>query len=302
MLPPEAGNTDGLPFEPHNDWFNIATESQIIEAMKRWFLDRYEDPANETPWDGEDKEYVFVWGGPYHPSEELYGRFGEIVDSGLIEELVHELLLDVGYDWAPIQHEGYDYDDYYVSHLIVTNRNDPYKFLNERIEEIFELLKASNVGGRNEMLLHQMAHSSLIAALEAYLADTVSYWVVKDGRALRRFISTNKDFQNLSLTVAELFERLDSLDTEVKKYLVDFVWHRLDKVKPMLISGLEITVPEIGALLKEILIRHDIVHRAGRRQDGEIIDLSKDDLHRLRGLILQFSDEIEKELKVRFPK
>lgn len=300
ILPPEAGNLDAIPFEPNNDWLSTASGEQQFEAMQRWFLDRYEDPVNETPWDGEDKRYMFVWGGPYDPNEVLQTRFSGIVDNAVLQKLVEELWRDVGDEWAPIYHEGFEYDEY-VSHLIVTDRHDPYRFLNERISEVFSVLEASQLNDRNRQLLHQMAHSSLIAALEAYLADTVSYWVGNDDRVLRRFITTNKDFQEKSLTVSQLFERLENLTVEVKKYLAEFVWHRLDKVKPVIMNGLDIPVPDIGPLVKEVLVRHDIVHRAGRGRDGEIVDLSIHDLNRVKEYIEQFSFGIEEELLKRFP-
>ncbi len=298
-LPPEAGNDD-IPFEPDDEWLASARKELQIAAMRRWFLDRYENPANETPWDSEDKEYVFIWGGPYDPNDEIQARFGNIVDFETMWDLIEDLWREVGDEWAPTQHEGIDYEDY-VSELVVVCRDDPHRFLEERIAEIFAVLDASALDGANVRLLHQMAHSSLIAALEAYLSDTVSYWVDKDERALRRFVSTNKDFQSRSLTVAELFERLDKFGGELKTYLADFVWHRLDKVKPMLASGLEIRVPEIGDLMKEVKVRHDIVHRAGRRPDGSLVELSSEDLCCVRDGIRQFSGEIEEELVRRFP-
>lgn len=299
-LPSEAGGFDSGLFEPDDDWLRSAPKELQIAAMRRWFLDRFEDPANDTPWDGEDKEYVFVWGGPYDPNDEIQSRFSSIVEFKTMWELIEDLWRDVGDKWAPIQHESIDYDEY-VSHLIVVDRCDPHRFLEERIGDIFAVLDASTLDGANCRLLHQMAHSSLIAALEAYLADTVSYWVGKNERTLRRFVSTNKDFQTRSLTVAELFERLENLGAEVKTYLVDFVWHRLDKVKPMLTSGLEIRVPEIGDLMKEVKVRHDIVHRAGRCADGSLVELSNEYLHRVRDTIRQFSQGIEEELVRRFP-
>ena len=78
QLPREAGDFDSGPFEPNDEWLTSAPKELQIAAMRRWFLDRYEDPANETPWDGEDKAYVFVWGGPYDPNDEIQDRFGGI--------------------------------------------------------------------------------------------------------------------------------------------------------------------------------------------------------------------------------
>lgn len=299
-LPAEAGSDDNGPFEPNDDWLKKAPKNQQIAAMRRWFLDRYEDPANQTPWDGENKEYVFIWGGPYDPNEEIQSRFDHVVQIQTMQSLISELWQDVGNAWVPVEHEGVDYDDY-VSHLVVLDRNDPRRFLAQRIDEVFAVVSASTLDGANAQLLHQMAHGSLIAALEAYLADTVTYWVENDDLALRKFISTNKDFQAKSLTVAALFDRLEKIKDEVKAYLADFIWHRLDKVKPMLTSGLEIKVPDIGALMKEVILRHDIVHRAGRKADGSLVELSRDDLNRVRGLLEGFVAEIEIELLRRFP-
>jgi len=64
-LPREAGRHDDMGFEPNDVWLGSAGEELQIEAMRQWFLDRYEDPVMETPWDSESKSYVFVWGGPY---------------------------------------------------------------------------------------------------------------------------------------------------------------------------------------------------------------------------------------------
>ena len=69
----------------------------------------------------------------------------------------------------------------------------------------------------------------------------------------------------------------------------------------MLISGLGIEVPDIGDLVKEVLVRHDIVHRAGRKVDGTVIDLSADDVLRVRDLVRGFADQVEEQLQVQYP-
>lgn len=298
-LPPGAGNVDGLPFEPNDEWLASAEGDQQIAAMRRWFLDRYEDPANETPWDGEDKTYVFIWGGPYDPNDEIQERFGGIVPYETMHELIQELWRDVGDEWAPIEHEGVDYE----RHLqrTVYDRYDPARFLDERLDQIDAVLGAVSEAGEVRQLVHQMAHSSLIAALEAYLSDTMSFWATSNEEILRRVVATNKDFQAMRLSVAELFQRLDGLKDEIKSYFDGFMWHRLDKVKPMMASGLGIEVPDIGGLVQEVLVRHDIVHRAGRGVDGTLVDLSAEDVLRVRDLVQGFADQVEEQLKRRFP-
>lgn len=151
ILPPEAGTTYLGPFEPNDEWLATASKELQIEAMRRWFLDRYEDPANETPWDGEDKQYVFVWGGPYDPNDEIQSRFSGVVQFETMRELITNLWREVGDEWAPIHHEGGDYEDY-VGHRIVVNRDDPLRFLEERIAEILAVLDAVTLDGTKRRL------------------------------------------------------------------------------------------------------------------------------------------------------
>jgi hypothetical protein len=79
------------------------------------------------------------------------------------------------------------------------------------------------------------------------------------------------------------------------------IWHRLDKIKPMVQAGLDIAVPDIGELMREVVIRHDIVHRAGRTRDGNVVSVSADDVRRVRDVVASFAQAIETELGRRFP-
>ncbi len=114
-------------------------------------------------------------------------------------------------------------------------------------------------------------------------------------------MSRNKDFKARALTLDQVFDRLDALDAEVRQYLQDLIWHRLDKIKPMVQAGLDITVPDIGELMLEVVVRHDIVHRAGRTRDGNVVSVSADDVRRVRDVVAAFAQAIETELERRFP-
>ena len=228
----------------------------------------------------------------------IQARFDHAVPYKVMEKLIRELCLKVGDAWAPIEHKGVDYDDE-LSFLVV-QRTDPMQFLQGRLAQIDAVLAAQTSALVAE-LIHQMAHSSLIAALEAYLADTVTYWVGHDNAVLRRFVSRNKDFKERTLTLDQVFDRLDGLDEEVRQYLQDLIGHRLDKIKPMVQAGLDIVMPDSGELMREVVIRHDIVHRAGRTRDGNVVSVSAEDVRRVRGMVAAFAQAIESEIERRFP-
>ena len=286
-------------FDPDDEWLKDASEEDQIEAMRQWFHARYEDPANETPYSSQEGGYQFVWGGPYDPNDEIQERFGGDVPYEVMEKLIHELWSEAGDEWAPIEHEGVDYFEDFS--LRVVDRADPIRLLELRLKQIDAVLNLSADPSTSDVI-RQMAHGSLIAALEAFLADTVSYWIRNDKHVFREFISQNRDFKERKLSLDQIFERLDGLKLELEQYLQEIPWHRLDKIRPMMMAGLSIGFPVIDALMKEVVIRHDIVHRAGRTKDGSVVSLSADDVRRVRDEVRQFARAIDAELEKRFPR
>ncbi len=46
-----------------------------IEAMVAWFFENFEDPAYETPYDGREGGYQYIWGGPHEAADYIYDQF-----------------------------------------------------------------------------------------------------------------------------------------------------------------------------------------------------------------------------------
>lgn len=296
-LPIEAGDTEARQFDPNDDWIRSAARELQIEAMRSWFYDRYEDPVQQTPYSSGEGGYLFIHGGPYDPSDEIQDRFGGIVDFEVMDELIQELYSEAGDEWAPIDHEGVDYDD--CLSMLVSHRSDPNRMLSDRLMQIEAVL---TVTGTNQatQLTTQLAHGAVITAVESYLWDTVAFWTANDESTLRDFVATNKDFQAKTLRLSTIFERLEGLKNEVESYLQDLVWHRLDKVKPLMEQGLKIRVPEIGELMQEVLVRHDIVHRGGRTKEGDPVTVSAGHVRIVAGKVRAFVNAIEVELDRRY--
>ena len=298
-LPREAGRHGDYGFEPDDIWLERVADDLQLAAMRQWFLDRYEDPAMETPWDSETKSYVFVWGGPYDPNEVLHDRFGSIVKFAVIEKLAHEMWGVAGDQWAPIHHEGVDYESY-IEDDESADLSSPAAQLDQRLFELQQLAKRIDDGSAESQLILQMSHGMLISSLEAYLADLAIQWVKAQPDVLRRLLATCPELKSRSLTLSELFSRHENIGTEVYTYLTDFVWHRLDKAKPLLAAALDIPVPDISKLYREVLVRHDIIHRSGRTKTGEAVVVSRAQLQELILEILLFKRTIEDALDTRY--
>jgi hypothetical protein len=291
-LPPDAGTEGRKGFEPNDEWVKSAEQEIQREVLRRWFLTRYWDPANDTPYDSGEGGYIYIWGGPYEAGDELHGRFCGVVPEEVIDEVVEDLQRDGIYDWAPIHTEP-DYDEAFEFSVVF--RGAPYCNVSTKLAE-FDELRAINPGMRLQPAMRQLLYSSLIAALEAYLAETLSYWVSADKGVVRKIVEHSKEFREKKLAVSQIFERLDALSEEVEKHLQALVWHRLDIVGPLIGASLEVEIPEIGPLMKRILVRHDIVHRGGRTKDGKMVNVTDADLDGLRAEVADFTNSIEQRI------
>jgi hypothetical protein len=87
----------GLPSDPPD--IRGLDDDAAAFMMADWFRANFENPAEETPWDGG---YVYIWGGPYIAREELDEAFGAVATEAAIEaaiKLIEEQ--DDSWEWAP---------------------------------------------------------------------------------------------------------------------------------------------------------------------------------------------------------
>lgn len=294
-LPEESGQNTDSGFEPNDEWLEKAEPKQQNDAMQRWFLTRYCDPAEDTPYMSSEGGYLFIYGGPYDAEDELFNRFGDIFSEEVITKAVEDIESDGITDWAPM-HRDYDDQLEYVAEF----RSTQYKLFMQRIHDVDALL-SSPIDEENQPLLRQLLFGSLITSLEVYLADTTIFWVNYDKDVYRRFVKICREFNEKKFPLSEIFDHLESLEDDVKEYLHNQIWHRLDKVLPIMESSLEISSPSKENLMRHIIVRHHIIHRGGKTKDGEIISISVNMLESLRDDVQSFVEEIEEELSRVFP-
>lgn len=297
QLPPEAGQDTKIGFEPDNDWLIAAEPEFRQEAMRSWFLTRFWDPANDTPYMTSEGGFLYIHGGPYDAEEQPYNRFGGLCSEEEIGAVRDDVESDGILEWAPIHHST-EYDEHFEYQA--TTRAGPYHSFLHRTQEADALADAP-IDEYHQPMLRQLLYGSLIAAFEAYLADTMLYWVADDPTVFRRFVTGCEEFQKQKLMLSEIMDRMDSLQDDVNEYLQNLIWHRLDKIVPLMKTSLDVSTPSIESLMKHIIVRHDIVHRAGKTTDGQDVLVSADSLRSLRADVLTFVDALEVQLANRYP-
>jgi|HubBroStandDraft_6_1064221.scaffolds.fasta_scaffold164661_3 hypothetical protein len=80
------------------------------ELMRLWFLQNFEDPAENTPYESAEGGYQYIWGGPYDTREELENKFSGIAPGSLIDEVTNQLDRHGPGEWAPVQ-KAEDWED-----------------------------------------------------------------------------------------------------------------------------------------------------------------------------------------------
>ena len=82
-----------------------------IDVLVSWFLERYEDPAELTPYETAEGGYQWIWGGPFYAGEVLSDRFPH-EDEAIVQDAADKLERDGLIQWAPKpghqEHASYD--------------------------------------------------------------------------------------------------------------------------------------------------------------------------------------------------
>lgn len=294
-LPPEAEASVSGPLEIDDEWLTTATPEKQREALKAWFLARYCDPAEETPYISAEGGYIYIHGGPYEPQQELSDRFDGLVSDDVIEDVVSEFHSNVGGDWAPIHWED-EYDEEFG--VEVEFPDTPQLILHMRLNQISQLLSLE--GPVQAMALaQQFAYSGVITALESFLWETMTYAVENDEKVLERIVTKIEHFSAQGMKLGSIFEKQKELKGLVKAYLQDTVWHKWDKVGPMIVHGLQVKPPSFKPFEEPIKKRHDIAHRSGHTKEGVPITLTMKEIQDLMEKVRNFANSLIEKMAER---
>lgn len=243
-LPPEAwGNIFDVegPFDPNDSWLETAECEEQLIAMRGWFCARFCDPAHETSYNLREGGYLFVNGRPFNPSTELHDRFDGTVDDELIEEVVEEMICEVGEERAPIRSAPPDdYDERFDFHLVDTD--ELLRGVRKRLAECQLVLELKG-GTETEALARLLVFGAVIGVLESFLWELAQHFVESSEEALRGCVTKLPVIRDLPVKLREVFDRHEGILDYVKGHLQNTIWHRWDKARPIYRDGLGIKPP-----------------------------------------------------------
>lgn len=290
---PDEAFTDLDTHEVNDHWLasQAATNSQIVNAMHRWFHDRYCDPAYETPYSSEIGDYFYVNGGPYDAHEQLMARFEGLVHDDLIQALADHLVSVTGHEWAPTQLTYYNPNE----DVFVEERNEPTVRLEQRLGEINAVL---GLGGDAfaEVTARNLVFASVISSLETFLWETLVYWVESNEWVVRRLMKEHPFFRDQEIKLHAILDINDPIAfarTRIRSHLQTTVWHRWDKVSPLFQYGFNVRLPSVEGFVEPLKVRHDIVHRSGQSVEGVQRQVTEKEITDLTDLVKGFANELD---------
>lgn len=290
---PDEAFSDLVTHEVNDEWLTSMqpTNDQIANAMRRWFLERYCDPAMETPFSSDMGGYFYVNGGPYDAHDQLYNRFQGLVEDGLIDAVAESLVDEQGHDWAPTQLTYYRADE----DVFVDERNAPTVRLERRLDAMNDVL---GLGGDPfaEATARNLVYASIIASLETFLWETLVYWVDQDVEIVKRLIRNHPLFRDEDVKFHNILDISDPIDlarTKIRVHMQTTVWHQCEKVAPLFRHAFGIRLPSVANFKEPIQTRHDIVHRSGMTVEGIEHTITVKDIHDLSNNVSSFANELD---------
>mgnify|MGYP000610368277 CR=1 FL=1 len=172
---------------------------------------------------------------------------------------------------------------------------DPFTELKTKIEEYQKLITEHHDKEAGETL-KSVLYGAAIGAFEAYLWEIVRWRIDNDHSAANKIITSCEPYRSKPFKLSEIVDE----GFDPKKHLLiglnNMVWHRIEKISPILVNGLGVKLPSMKFFNVALVKRHHIVHRAGKDTERKAIDLTKDEVVELFGSVLNAAGEINKQL------
>lgn len=131
-------------------------------------------------------------------------------------------------------------------------------------------------------LLNKMLFANIYASMEAFLQDICSYYVMKEQEYKEKFLKSHTKLSQEKFHLFEVFDKIKQIDYKIINAIENTVFHRIiDEVEPLFNKTFGITFPNYKFISDNLPIRHDIVHRNGHSNKGEIHLISKEQLDNL---------------------
>ena len=262
-----------------------------------WFKNNYDEPKNILPYDSSRGEYIPIFGDLIEPYTLLSNKYKHLVNDDLIKNISNDLI-KYSNKWSPRPNED-NYSKYKEINNIEKISNIIHIF-NNSINNLKLLLKIKIPNPEIQKYQNYLLFSNVYTIIETLLSDVFCFKIFNNKDIQRKFLENYDEFNTKKLTFAELFDKYENIENEINATLDKFLWHKFETVMKLYENVLEVKI-NLGYFIKYRDIRHDIIHRNGRKQkindlDYNIIEIS--DIEKLIENAEQIKETIVNEFNI----
>lgn len=186
-----------------------------------------------------------------------------------------------------------EYDDFLAEYT----PEDPYGVYTSTVRELDNLQHGSAIMESAVPAFNKMVCLQHIIAIEAYLSDRLIKIVTNDRGKLLALVGATPALRDKTPKLIDIAKETDYVLKAAKDYLQRFSFHDLASVAKFFKAVLKIDIFEDEAHEKEmldiIIMRHDLVHRSGRDNDGKDVAIQDDDITILKDLMQALVARVE---------
>ena len=191
----------------------------------------------------------------------------------------------------------------YIDKLI--DGNSAFKVYKCSIDQVKSLLQIDISDPNLQEYFHRMLYANVISSMEAYLSKTIITIVLSNDNMFWRFVA-GYEWGSEKFEIKDIKKTFDGMNIKVQTELVEILYHNLSKVKGIYRDVLDINIltnkAEMTFLCRAVNIRHDLVHRNGRKKSNS----KKDEFHSISSEMITdlishvdlLVEDIEAQMKV----
>lgn len=166
----------------------------------------------------------------------------------------------------------------------------------QSINDIESILR-SNINPTVVDTIYKMSYVHMVTVLETYLADTLKFLVFKNDQYLANAVKNLKEIKDRSLKPIDVFLDKKIVEKIVTEQLSKYLYHDVVKVLEIYKHCLDFkNTYELKEVIHATAVRHDLVHRNGKRKDGTSVQLDLNQLKSSLASIKNFVRYLDKEL------
>lgn len=239
------------------------------KIILNWFKNNYDEPKNILPYDSSKGEYIPIFGDLVEPYTLLSNKYKHLVKDDLIKDITHELV-KYSNKWSPKPTKEDNYNKYTEIKNIKEISNIIHIF-NNSINNLKLLLKIKIPDSEIQKYQNYLLFSNVYTIIETLLSDIFCFKIFSSKDIQRKFLENYDEFNNKKLTFAELFDKYENIENEINDTLDKFLWHKFETVMKLYEKVLDVKI-NLGYFIKYRDLRHDIIHRNGRKQKINDLD------------------------------